>query len=95
MFYFGCDRSRRRSKVTEVLFICCYWFHHFTSLLTSLFKITNSIILGRAEAFAMGNGPLASLWDAVGNSLGYAWVLIVAMNAPNILLMQICAISGE
>ncbi len=39
--------------------------------------ITNCIILGRAEAFAMANGPLASLWDAIGNALGYGWVLVV------------------
>ncbi len=39
--------------------------------------ITNCIILGRAEAFAMANPPLASFWDAVGNALGYGWVLIV------------------
>lgn len=37
--------------------------------------ITNCIVMGRAEAFAMANGPMASLWDALGNGLGYAWVL--------------------
>lgn len=37
--------------------------------------ITNCIILGRAEAFALANGPWLSLWDAVGNALGYGWVL--------------------
>jgi Na+-transporting NADH:ubiquinone oxidoreductase subunit D len=42
--------------------------------------ITNCIILGRAEAFAMHNPPLASLGDALGNGFGYAWILIaVAM----------------
>ncbi len=39
--------------------------------------ITNCIILGRAEAFAMANGPIESLWDAVGNAAGYGWVLVV------------------
>ena len=39
--------------------------------------ITNCIILGRAEAFAMANPPLPSLWDAIGNGLGYGWVLVV------------------
>ena len=39
--------------------------------------ITNCIIMGRAEAFAMQNGPALSLVDAVGNSAGYGMILIV------------------
>lgn len=39
--------------------------------------ITNCIVLGRAEAFAMANPPWPSFWDGVGNGLGYAWVLAV------------------
>ena len=38
--------------------------------------ITNCIILGRAEAFAMSNGPGMSFLDGVGNGLGYSVVLI-------------------
>lgn len=38
--------------------------------------ITNCIIMGRFEAFAMGNKPGPSAMDAVGNALGYAWILI-------------------
>ena len=38
--------------------------------------ITNCIIMGRAEAFAMQNGPLESLLDGVGNGLGYSVVLM-------------------
>jgi Na+-transporting NADH:ubiquinone oxidoreductase subunit D len=38
--------------------------------------ITNCIIMGRFEAFAMGNKPVPSIFDAVGNALGYAWILI-------------------
>lgn len=38
--------------------------------------ITNCIIMGRFEAFAMGNKPGPSAMDAVGNSLGYAWILV-------------------
>lgn len=38
--------------------------------------ITNCILMGRLEAFAMQNGPWASFLDGVGNGLGYAWVLI-------------------
>lgn len=38
--------------------------------------ITNCIILGRAEAFALRNGPLASIADGLGNGLGYSAVLV-------------------
>ena len=38
--------------------------------------ITNCIVMGRAEGFAMKNGPIASLLDGIGNGLGYAVVLI-------------------
>ena len=39
--------------------------------------ITNCIIMGRAEAFAMQNKPLPSFLDAVGNAGGYALVLLL------------------
>ena len=39
--------------------------------------ITNCIIMGRAEAFAMQNPPGASLVDALGNGFGYAWILMI------------------
>lgn len=39
--------------------------------------ITNCILMGRLEAFAMSNGPVASLLDGIGSGLGYAWILIV------------------
>jgi Na+-transporting NADH:ubiquinone oxidoreductase subunit D len=39
--------------------------------------ITNCIIMGRLEAFAMGNKPWESILDGFGNTLGYAWVLIL------------------
>ena len=39
--------------------------------------ITNCIIMGRFEAFAMGNKVWPSLMDALGNSFGYAWILLV------------------
>ena len=38
--------------------------------------ITNCIVMGRAEAYAMKNGPVMSFFDGVGNGLGYAIVLI-------------------
>ncbi len=39
--------------------------------------ITNCIVMGRAEAFAMKNGPVPSFMDGVGNGLGYSFVLLV------------------
>jgi Na+-transporting NADH:ubiquinone oxidoreductase subunit D len=39
--------------------------------------ITNCIIMGRLEAFALGNKPWPSFLDAVGNSLGYGMVLVI------------------
>lgn len=39
--------------------------------------ITNCIIMGRLEAFAMGNKPLPSLLDGIGNGIGYAIILIL------------------
>ncbi|TNE76205.1 MAG: NADH:ubiquinone reductase (Na(+)-transporting) subunit D [Bacteroidetes bacterium] len=39
--------------------------------------ITNCIIMGRFEAFAMGNKPWPSIMDAVGNGLGYSGLLIL------------------
>ena len=38
--------------------------------------ITNCIVMGRAEAFAMQNGPKESFIDGVGNGLGYGGILI-------------------
>ena len=39
--------------------------------------ITNCILMGRLEAFAMQNGPWASFLDGIGNGVGYAIILIV------------------
>lgn len=39
--------------------------------------ITNCIVMGRAEAFAMKNPPVESFLDGIGNGLGYSAVLIV------------------
>lgn len=38
--------------------------------------ITNCILMGRLEAFAMQNGPWPSFLDGVGSGLGYAWILV-------------------
>ncbi|MBP3557627.1 MAG: NADH:ubiquinone reductase (Na(+)-transporting) subunit D [Thermoguttaceae bacterium] len=39
--------------------------------------ITNCIVMGRAEAFAIKNGPTVSLLDGIGNGLGYGVVLMI------------------
>ena len=39
--------------------------------------ITNCIIMGRFEAFALANGVLKSFLDGVGNAAGYGWILII------------------
>lgn len=39
--------------------------------------ITNCIVLGRAEAFAMKNPPLPSFVDGIGNGIGYSVVLFI------------------
>lgn len=39
--------------------------------------ITNCIIMGRLEAFAMGNKPWPSFLDGIGNGLGYGFILVI------------------
>ncbi|WP_053979260.1 NADH:ubiquinone reductase (Na(+)-transporting) subunit D [Marinagarivorans algicola] len=39
--------------------------------------ITNCIVMGRAEAFAMKNPPIPSFLDGIGNGLGYSFFLII------------------
>jgi Na+-transporting NADH:ubiquinone oxidoreductase subunit D len=39
--------------------------------------ITNCILMGRLEAFAMGNKPWPSFLDGVGNGVGYAIILVI------------------
>ncbi|WKN32206.1 NADH:ubiquinone reductase (Na(+)-transporting) subunit D [Porifericola rhodea] len=38
--------------------------------------ITNCIVMGRLEAFAMGNKPYDSVLDGLGSGFGYAWVIL-------------------
>ena len=38
--------------------------------------ITNCIVMGRAEGFAMSNPPIASFFDGIGNGLGYSFILM-------------------
>ena len=39
--------------------------------------ITNCIVMGRLEAYAMGNKPWDSALDGLGSGLGYAWVILL------------------
>jgi len=39
--------------------------------------ITNCIVMGRAEAFAMKNPPMLSALDGIGNALGYSLILLI------------------
>lgn len=39
--------------------------------------ITNCIVMGRAEGFAMKNGPFMSFIDGLGNGMGYSFILLV------------------
>ena len=39
--------------------------------------ITNCIVMGRIEAYALGNKPFASLVDGIGNGVGYAMILVI------------------
>ena len=45
--------------------------------------ITNCIVMGRAEAYAMKNPPIKSMLDGFGNGLGYSFVLLVVAAVPN------------
>jgi len=61
--------------VDEVLKAVAYDISKQLSVFVGLI-ITNCIVMGRAEAFAMKNPPLPSFMDGVGNGLGYSVVLL-------------------
>ncbi len=61
--------------VDEVLKAVAYDISKSLSVFVGLI-ITNCIVMGRAEAFAMQNGPLMSALDGLGNALGYSVILI-------------------
>ena len=61
--------------VSEVLKAYCYDVSKQLSVYVGLI-ITNCILMGRLEAFALGNGPWESFLDGVGNGLGYGAVLV-------------------
>lgn len=62
--------------VDEVLKAYAYDVSKELSIFIGLI-ITNCIVMGRLEAFALGNGVWRSFLDGVGNAFGYAWILIL------------------
>ena len=62
--------------VDQVLKAVAYEISKQLSVFVGLI-ITNCIVMGRAEAFAMKNPPLASFYDGIGNGLGYSAVLML------------------
>jgi len=63
--------------------------------------ITNCILMGRAEAFALHNPPLDSLLDGLGNGLGYSLVLLIVgffrelIGSGELLGMQVLPVNTE
>ena len=62
--------------VDQVLKAFAYELSKTLSVFVGLI-ITNCIIMGRFEAFALGNGPWKSFLDGIGNALGYGIILII------------------
>ena len=62
--------------VDQVLKAYAYEISKTLSVFVGLI-ITNCIVMGRAEAFAMKNPPVASFLDGVGNGLGYGLILML------------------
>ena len=62
--------------VSEVLKAYAYDVNKQLSVFVGLI-ITNCILMGRLEAFALGNGPWESFLDGIGNGVGYALILII------------------
>lgn len=62
--------------VSEVLAAFAYDVNKQLSVFVGLI-VTNCILMGRLEAFALGNGPWPSFLDGIGNGLGYGWILVV------------------
>lgn len=62
--------------VSEVLKAYAFELNKSLSVFVSLI-ITNCILMGRLEAFALGNGPWPSFLDGIGNGLGYGVILVI------------------
>ena len=67
------------SSLVTMVSLCLQAFAFEISKALSVFVgliVTNCIVMGRAEAFAMANRPFRSFLDGLGNALGYTWILI-------------------
>lgn len=62
--------------VNEVLKAYSYDVSKQLSVFVGLI-VTNCILMGRLEAFALGNGPWESFLDGIGNGLGYGLILVI------------------
>lgn len=62
--------------VSEVLKAYVYDMYKVLGAFVGLI-ITNCIVMGRLEAFAMGNKPYDSVLDGLGSGFGYAWIIMV------------------
>lgn len=62
--------------VNEVLKAYAYDVSKQLSVFIGLI-VTNCILMGRLEAFALGNGPWESFLDGIGNGLGYGLILVI------------------
>jgi len=61
--------------VSEVLKAYNYEMYKVLGAFVGLI-ITNCIVMGRLEAFAMGNKPYDSVLDGLGSGLGYSWIIL-------------------
>ncbi len=61
--------------VSEILKAYQYDMYKELSVFVGLI-ITNCIVMGRLEAFALGNKPWDSILDALGNGMGYGWIIL-------------------
>jgi Na+-transporting NADH:ubiquinone oxidoreductase subunit D len=61
--------------VSELLKAFAYDMYKELSVFIGLI-ITNCIVMGRLEAFAMGNKPYDSMLDGLGSALGYSWIIL-------------------
>jgi Na+-transporting NADH:ubiquinone oxidoreductase subunit D len=70
--------------VDQILQAYAYGMSQRLSVFVGLI-VTNCIVLGRTEAFAMHNPPLPSLLDGLGNGFGYSLILIVVGSVRELL----------
>jgi len=62
--------------INDIFKAYVYVFSNHLSVFVGLI-ITNCIVMGRIEAFALANKPLPSLLDGIGNGLGYGIILVL------------------